>query len=79
MDDIDRYLLEDLGKEGDITSDALFTNEKANAVIIAKESCVIAGLEELKKCYYLKKVSQAHPIHLKFFGAFYRLYATILS
>jgi len=51
MDDIDRYLLEDLGKEGDITSDALFTNETANAIIIAKEKCIIAGLEELKNVF----------------------------
>jgi len=48
MDDIDRYLLEDLGKEGDITSNSLFTNETANAMIIAKEKCIIAGLEEAK-------------------------------
>jgi len=51
MDDIDRYLLEDLGREGDITSDTLFTNENANATIIAKEKCIIAGLEELKKVF----------------------------
>lgn len=48
MDDIDRYLKEDLGKEGDITSDSLFTNETANARIISKETCVVAGLEEAK-------------------------------
>ena len=48
MDDIDRYLVEDLGEKGDITSNALFTNETAQAVIIAKESCVVAGLEEMK-------------------------------
>jgi nicotinate-nucleotide pyrophosphorylase (carboxylating) len=48
MDDIDRYLQEDLGKEGDITSDSLFTNETANARIISKETCILAGLEEAK-------------------------------
>jgi len=48
MDDIDRYLLEDLGKEGDITSDSLFTDEEAQAYIIAKEECIVAGLEEAK-------------------------------
>jgi len=51
MDDIDRFLLEDLGREGDITSDSLFTNKKAKAIIIAKEKCVVAGLEELKNVF----------------------------
>jgi len=51
MDDIDRFLLEDLGKEGDITSDNLFTNETAEAIIIAKENCVVAGLEELRNVF----------------------------
>ena len=46
MDDIDRFLEEDLGGEGDITSDALFTAEGAQAKLIAKEECVVAGLEE---------------------------------
>jgi nicotinate-nucleotide pyrophosphorylase (carboxylating) len=46
MDEIDRFLSEDLGKDGDITSDALFINEIASAVIIAKEDCIIAGLTE---------------------------------
>ena len=48
MDDIDRYLQEDFNKEGDVTSDSLFTHEKASAHIIAKEDCVVAGLEEAK-------------------------------
>ncbi|MFW6149033.1 MAG: carboxylating nicotinate-nucleotide diphosphorylase [Atribacterota bacterium] len=48
MDDIDRFLYEDLGEEGDITSDCLFTNEIAQASIVAKEDCVVAGLEEMK-------------------------------
>jgi len=51
MDDIDRFLKEDLGESGDITSDALFDNEKAKANIISKEKCVIAGLEELKTIF----------------------------
>ena len=46
MDDIDKYLYEDLAEIGDITSDFLFTNECADAVIIAKEACVVAGIEE---------------------------------
>jgi len=48
MDDIDRFLKEDLGEKGDITSDSLFTTEQAYAEIIAQEDCVIAGLTELK-------------------------------
>jgi len=51
MDDIDRYLEEDLGDKGDITSDSLFTNETAEAKIIAKENCIIAGLEETKQIF----------------------------
>jgi nicotinate-nucleotide pyrophosphorylase (carboxylating) len=51
MDDIDRFLIEDLGKEGDITSNALFRNETATAIIIAKEDCIIAGLEEIQKIF----------------------------
>ena len=48
MNNIDRYLEEDLGNEGDITSDSLFTNETADAQIIAKEECVVAGLMEIE-------------------------------
>lgn len=51
MDDIDRYLQEDLGKEGDITSDSLFTNETANARIISKETCIVAGLDEARTVF----------------------------
>ncbi len=48
MDNIDKYLLEDLDKKGDVTSDSLFTDEAAKAHIIAKEDCIVAGLEEAK-------------------------------
>ncbi len=51
MDDIDRFLKEDIGEEGDITSDALFKDEVAEARIIAKEDCVVAGLEEAKNVF----------------------------
>jgi nicotinate-nucleotide pyrophosphorylase (carboxylating) len=54
MDDIDRFLREDVGKKGDITSDALFTKQKAQAIIIAKEDCVVAGLHEAQQVF--KKV-----------------------
>jgi len=48
MTEIDEYLKEDLGEEGDITSDALFTNETFNSKIIANDDCIIAGLKEAK-------------------------------
>ena len=51
MGDIDRYLQEDLREKGDITSDSLFTDENAEARIIAKEKCVVAGLEEAKTVF----------------------------
>ncbi len=40
MDEIDRFLKEDLGKKGDITSDALFVGQTARACIVAKEDCI---------------------------------------
>ena len=51
MDEIDRFLREDLGKEGDITSDALFTTQTARAIIISKEDCIVAGLEEAQHVF----------------------------
>ncbi len=51
MDEIDLFLQEDLSIIGDITSNALFSNEKGKASIIAKEKCVIAGLEEASKIF----------------------------
>jgi len=51
MDDIDRFLKEDIGEEGDITSNSLFADEIALAHIVAKENCVVAGLEEIKMVF----------------------------
>ena len=51
MNDIDRFLNEDLSKDGDITSDSIFTNETTKGRIISREQCVIAGLEELKEVF----------------------------
>jgi nicotinate-nucleotide pyrophosphorylase (carboxylating) len=51
MDDIDRYLNEDIGEEGDITSDSLFTDESAEGKIIVKEDCIVAGLKEAEKIF----------------------------
>jgi nicotinate-nucleotide pyrophosphorylase (carboxylating) len=51
MDEIDRFLREDLGKIGDITSDALFTKQTARAIIISKEDCIVAGLIEARQVF----------------------------
>ena len=48
MDDIQRFLHEDLDDEGDITSESLFTDEEVKAVIISKEKCVVAGIDAVK-------------------------------
>ena len=61
MDDIDTYLVEDLQKNGDITSHALFTTEQAQGVVTAKESCVLAGIEEAMEVF--KRVGE-HPQQL---------------
>jgi len=46
MDDIDRFLLEDLDEKGDITSEAILGDEKGVAYIISREQCILAGVEE---------------------------------
>lgn len=51
MDEIDRFLNEDLNGEGDVTSNALFTTETKKAQIIAKDNAVLAGLEEAKEIF----------------------------
>lgn len=51
MDLIDLYLQEDLGGEGDITSNSIFSDEEGEAVIIAREDCVLAGLEEAEEVF----------------------------
>jgi len=51
MDDIDRFLKEDLGDIGDITTNSLFSDEKAVANIISKEECIVAGLDEAKQIF----------------------------
>ena len=51
MDEIDRFLKEDLGDKGDITSNALFTRQTAKACIITKEECIVAGLQEAVRVF----------------------------
>jgi len=62
MDDIDRFLKEDMNKEGDITSKALFTTQQGKAKLITHEPCVIAGLEEAKEVFYRTGVSQIETL-----------------
>ena len=57
MDDINRFLKEDLGDGGDITSDSLFTSEFSKAKIIAKGEGIVAGVEEVKKIFEKLKVT----------------------
>jgi nicotinate-nucleotide pyrophosphorylase (carboxylating) len=52
MDDITRFLNEDLGEIGDITSNALFTNEKVKGCIFVKEDCVLAGMQEAEQVFH---------------------------
>ena len=51
MTDIDRFLEEDLGTEGDITSESLFIDEYVKANIFTKQDCIIAGLDEIRNVF----------------------------
>jgi len=51
MDDIGWFLKEDLDEKGDITSDALFSNETTEAKIIAEQDCIVAGLQEATQVF----------------------------
>ncbi len=67
MDEIDRFLYEDLNDDGDITSNAIFSNEIIKAQIIVNESAIIAGLEEARKVFdrtgaiLIKKIDDGSP------------------
>lgn len=50
METIKEFLAEDVGG-GDLTSDLLLSNEEATGCIIARENCVLAGLEEAKEVF----------------------------
>ena len=50
-DYIDIYLKEDLGEEGDITTNSIFGDEEGEAVIIANEDCILAGIEDAKEVF----------------------------
>ena len=51
MDEIDLFLKEDLGEEGDITSNALLKDEEGVAYIKANDNCLLAGVEEAKEVF----------------------------
>ena len=51
MDDISRFLKEDLDEIGDITSNALFTDEQAKGSIIVKNNCILAGIKEATQVF----------------------------
>jgi nicotinate-nucleotide pyrophosphorylase (carboxylating) len=50
MEDIRMFLQEDMGF-GDVTSDALFTDEEAKGWIYPRKKCMLAGLEEADKVF----------------------------
>lgn len=60
MSRIAQYLKEDLGY-GDITSNALISDQTGNANIIAKQDCVLAGVEEAREVFLLLGLS-VHPL-----------------
>ena len=54
MDDFSYFLKEDLQDIGDITSDALFTDETAKGIITVKTDCILAGLAEAEHVFSLQ-------------------------
>ncbi len=62
MNDFKLFFREDLGSKGDITSKALLSNEIGHGVIMAKDDCVLAGVEEAT--YILEYLgSKVHTLH----------------
>ena len=47
---IDEYLAEDIGY-GDLTSDTLLTEEQATAKLVAKDPCIVAGVQDIKAIF----------------------------
>ena len=68
MDDLERFIKEDLGKEGDVTTDSLFENEIVEAKIIAKGDCILAGLDAAEEVFnrfgakLIKKLSDGNQV-----------------
>jgi nicotinate-nucleotide pyrophosphorylase (carboxylating) len=51
MDDITYFLREDLNDIGDITTEALFTDETGEGRIIVNNDCVLAGLKDIEQVF----------------------------
>jgi nicotinate-nucleotide pyrophosphorylase (carboxylating) len=77
MDDIDKFLYEDLDDIGDITSDLLFTSESSKAKIIVKEKGIIAGAQEVKKIFQKLKVTTNFLVNDGDFVNKYRIIAEL--
>lgn len=56
MSGIEDFLHEDIG-QGDITSEALIGDQRGSAKVIARQECVIAGLEEAAEAFALLGLS----------------------
>jgi nicotinate-nucleotide pyrophosphorylase (carboxylating) len=46
QEDLRRFIDEDLGSAGDVTSKALLTDQRAEGDLLAKQYCILAGLSE---------------------------------
>lgn len=45
-EELQRFIDEDLGERGDVTSDALLSGQEAAGELVAKQQCILAGLAE---------------------------------
>jgi nicotinate-nucleotide pyrophosphorylase (carboxylating) len=57
IEEVIEYALHEDVREGDITSEAIFTNQSASAVFLVKSDGVIAGLEVAKKVFEIVDTS----------------------
>ena len=57
------YLAEDLGDAGDITSQALISDEKVKAQIIAKEDAVVAGMKVASQIFEKEGIEVKILVH----------------
>ena len=62
---IKRALEEDLQNEGDVTSQAIFTNESGNAVLLSKDTGILAGELVFARVFHMidKEVSVTFSFH----------------
>jgi len=50
-EELQRFIREDLGGAGDVTSDALLSDQQATGDIVAKQHCILAGLAEAREVF----------------------------